>query len=109
MANFVNKIKQFNGLGTDEDEVWWKGDEKDTYKVSKAYRKMNHNQQPSSWPLKNIWKSKIPYKVACFVWLLANEAVLTQENLMKRGIILSPRCFLCGRARGDCEPSIPIL
>ncbi|WMV34044.1 hypothetical protein MTR67_027429 [Solanum verrucosum] len=79
-----------SGLGTDEDELWWKGDEKGTYKVSKAYRKMNHNQQPSSWPWKNIWKTKIPYKVACFVWLLTKEAVLTQENLMERGIILSP-------------------
>ncbi|WMV14232.1 hypothetical protein MTR67_007617 [Solanum verrucosum] len=43
-----------------------------------------------------IWKAKIPYKVSCFTWLLAKQAVLTQENLMKRGIQLSPRCFLCG-------------
>lgn len=27
---------------------------------------------------------------------LAKEALLTQENPMKKGIILSPRCFLCG-------------
>ncbi|WMV46018.1 hypothetical protein MTR67_039403 [Solanum verrucosum] len=58
---------------------------------------MNHsNQQLNYWPWKLNWKSKIPHKVACFVWLLAEEAVLTQENLMKRGIILSPMCFLCG-------------
>ena len=43
-----------------------------------------------------IWKAKIPYKVSCFTWLLAKHVVLTQENLMKRGIQLSPRCFLCG-------------
>ncbi|WMV19385.1 hypothetical protein MTR67_012770 [Solanum verrucosum] len=73
MADFINKIEQFSGLGI--DELWWKGDEKGTYEVSKAYMKMNHNQQPSSWPLKNIWKTKIPYIVACFVWLLAKEAV----------------------------------
>jgi len=83
MTDFINKIEQFSGLGI--DELWWKGDEKGTYKVSKAYRKMNHNQQPNTWPWKNIWKTKIPYKVACFVWLLAKEAVLTQENLMKEG------------------------
>ncbi|WMV09476.1 hypothetical protein MTR67_002861 [Solanum verrucosum] len=33
MANFINKMEQFSGLGTDEDELWWKGDEKGTYKV----------------------------------------------------------------------------
>ena len=43
-----------------------------------------------------IWKTKIPYKVSCFTWLLAKQAVLTQENLMKRNIQLSPRCLLCG-------------
>ena len=69
-------------MGEDEDELWRQGDEKGTYKVSKAHMKMNNdNQQPSSWPWKNIWKSKIPYKLACFVWLLAKEPVLTQDNL----------------------------
>lgn len=80
----------------DEDELWCKGNEKGTYKVSKAYRKMNHKQQPNSWPWKNIWKTKIPYKVSMLCVALAKEALLTQENPMKKGIILSPRCFLCG-------------
>lgn len=43
-----------------------------------------------------IWKVKIPYKVACFTWLLAKEAVLTQDNLIKRGFYLCSRCYLCG-------------
>ena len=34
--------------------------------------------------------------MSCFTWLLAKQDVLTQENLMKRGIQLSPRCSLCG-------------
>ena len=84
----ILSVEPFSGLVADEDELWWKGNEKGTYKVSKPYRKMNHNQQPNSWPWKNIRKTKIPYKVACFVWHLAKEAaVLTQESLMKRGII----------------------
>ncbi|WMV26598.1 hypothetical protein MTR67_019983 [Solanum verrucosum] len=39
---------------------------------------------------------QIPYKVDCFTWLLAKEAVLTQENLSKRGHQLASKCFLCG-------------
>lgn len=42
-----------------------------------------------------IGKVKIPYKVACFTWLLAREAVLTQDNLLKRGYQLGSRCHLC--------------
>lgn len=41
-------------------------------------------------------ESIILHKVACFVWLLAKEVVLTQDNLMKKGIPLCSRCFFCG-------------
>ncbi|CAN4087625.1 unnamed protein product [Withania somnifera] len=47
------------------------------------------------WPWKFIWKIKIPPIVSCFTWLLAKQDVLTQKNLIKRGIQLSLRCFLC--------------
>lgn len=46
-----------------------------------------------SWKL--IWKGKIPYKVVVYTWLVVKEAVLTQENLMKRGIQMCPRCYFC--------------
>jgi len=36
--------------------------------------------QISEWPWNHIWRVKIPYKVACFTWLLANEAALTHER-----------------------------
>jgi len=31
-----------------------------------------------------------------FVWLLAKEAVQTEDNLKSRGIPLRSRCFFCG-------------
>jgi len=43
-----------------------------------------------------IWKPTIPYKVNCFIWLLAKEAMLTHDDLNKRGHQLTARCFLCG-------------
>lgn len=43
------------------------------------------------WPWKMIWKVKTPYKVACFIWLLAKNRALTQDRFH-----LSSRCFLCG-------------
>ncbi|WMV19028.1 hypothetical protein MTR67_012413 [Solanum verrucosum] len=58
--------------------------------------------QASKWPWKHIWKAKIPHKVACFVWFLAKDVVLTQENLMKKGITLCSRCFFLW---GSCRNS----
>lgn len=61
-----------------------------------AYKEFNQsNNQIGCWPWKMIGKVKIPYKVACFTWLLAREAVLTQDNLLKRGYQLGSRCHLC--------------
>ncbi|CAN4090749.1 unnamed protein product [Withania somnifera] len=96
-AEFFDTINQFKGTQVREDELWWQGSDKGIFKVSKAYKKLNiSNQQLINWPWKNIRRVKIPYKVACFVWLLPKEAVLTQDNLMKRGITLCPRCLFCG-------------
>ncbi|WMV42183.1 hypothetical protein MTR67_035568, partial [Solanum verrucosum] len=53
--------------------------------------------QPQTWTGKIIWRVKIPHKVACFSWLLAREVVLTQDKLMRRGVNLCSRCFLCGK------------
>lgn len=66
--------------------------------VVSSYKNLNRvGFQLSLWPWKHTWKVKIPYKVACFTWLVAKEAVLTQENLMKRGLSICSRCYLCGQ------------
>ncbi|WMV14075.1 hypothetical protein MTR67_007460, partial [Solanum verrucosum] len=66
------------------------------------------NQQNVNWPWKTIWKVNIPYKVSCFIWLLSKEAVLTQDNLMKKGIILSEMRFLRRTSR-NCSAFVPSL
>lgn len=43
------------------------------------------------WPWKHIWRTKIPYKVACFVCLVVKQACLTLDKLQMRGIQL---CYL---------------
>ncbi|WMV13961.1 hypothetical protein MTR67_007346, partial [Solanum verrucosum] len=93
VADFLDTIGQFKGTQEGKDELWWQGSDRGTFRVGKAYRWLNnHNQQNVNWPLKTIWKVIIPYKVSCFIWLLSKEVVLTQDNQMKKGIILCPRC-----------------
>lgn len=97
VAESLGTVDTFNGLQTGEDVWEWTGDGRGVFKVNKAYKMMDQtSQQGTKWPWKQIWKSRIPHKVSCFVWLMAKEAVLTQDNVMKRGITLCSRCFLCG-------------
>ncbi|WMV37075.1 hypothetical protein MTR67_030460 [Solanum verrucosum] len=66
---------------------------------------MNHsNQQINYWHWKLIWKTKIRHKVACFVWVLAKETVLRQDNWMRRGNHLCSRCFFCGEKAEIVNP-----
>jgi len=99
VADFYNTIGPLNGLEGGQGTLWWKGNKTCIVKVNCAYNWLNNSYQlTSNWPWKGIWKSKIPLKVSCFVWLLAKEAVLTQDNLMKRGIPLCSR-----ECHGSCQ------
>lgn len=84
VAEFLKTVEAFNGLQTGEDFMWWKGNSKGRFKVNPAYKLMDQtNKQTYSWPWKQIWRSKIPHKLSCFIWLLAKEAALTQDNFKK--------------------------
>lgn len=43
---------------------------------------------------KLIWKGKIP-QIKIFMWLLANNVVLTKDNLIKRKWSGSSKCSFC--------------
>lgn len=96
LAEFLNIVGHLTGLQTNEDMLWWKGNNKGEFKVHSANGMIDQScQKSSTWPWKQIWKCRIPHKVSCFIWLLAKEAALTQDNVKKRGITLCSRCFLC--------------
>ncbi|WMV58899.1 hypothetical protein MTR67_052284 [Solanum verrucosum] len=99
IVELLNILGQYKDLNTDEDNLFWNPDEQDRFSVGSAYRS---SQRPGThiggWPWKMIWKVKIPLKIACFTWLLANQAALTQHNLMKRGMQICSRCWFC-----ECE------
>ncbi|WMV55749.1 hypothetical protein MTR67_049134 [Solanum verrucosum] len=96
LAEFYGTLDHFGGLKEGEDTLRWIHHSKGIFTVSSAYKNLNQmGTQLRFLPWKLIWKVKIPYKVTVFTWLVVKEAVLTQENLMKRGIHMCPRCFFC--------------
>ncbi|KAG5599515.1 hypothetical protein H5410_030885 [Solanum commersonii] len=63
VAEFLNIIGQFSGTQEGEDELWWQGCGKGTFKVSKAYKKF---PQPTAYQLamEVYLEGQIPYKKA---------------------------------------------
>jgi hypothetical protein len=52
----------------------------------------------------HIWKAKIPYKVKIFVWLIENNAILSKDNMIRRGWVGNSSCQFC-----DIEENISHL
>lgn len=48
-----------------------------------------------SFPWRGVWVSRVPSKVAFFVWLAVHGWILTLDNLMWRGHVLVNWCCLC--------------
>ena len=98
MIELFKLLESFQGIQPGEDYLWWHGHNKGRYRVKEGYIQTSlMENQDFKWPWKQIWRVKVPQKVACFTWLLANEAVLTLDNVTKRGISLCNRCSLCGK------------
>ena len=80
--------------GDRSDTLCWrlKGDGKfDT----RSYYHAIQGASNSLFPWKGIWKSKIPRRVAFFLWTIAHVRILTLDNLMLRGRPLATWCCMC--------------
>lgn len=49
-------------------------------------------------PWKDIWKPKLPIRVAFFLWTAAWGRIFTINNLRKRNIIVVEWCCMCKRS-----------
>ena len=47
---------------------------------------------------KSIWQSRVPHKVAVFIWLVAHGKILTLDNLRLRRLWVLDWCYLCKKA-----------
>ena len=86
MIELLKLPESSQGIQTGEDCLWWHGHNKGRYRMKEGYKQTSlRENQDFKWPWKQIWRIKVPQKVACFTWLPANEAVLTLDNVAKRG------------------------
>lgn len=85
MAELFNILEHCKDLNTSENNLFWLPDKQGRFSVGSAHRSSHRSStRLGGWPWKIIWKVKVPLKV-CVTWLLAKQAALAQDNLVKRG------------------------
>ena len=99
--NILRKVEKIT-LTDGEDMVNWKFDKKGCFSVKSVYKFLTTNDAGIYY--KNIWKGKIPAKNKIFLWLVANNALLTRDNMVKRKWTGDPSCLFC-----ECNESVSHL
>lgn len=80
-------------LDTNQDVVSWKLENSGKFSVKSTYNALTNSDGGPTF--KYIWKGKIPPKIKIFLWLVANNAILTKDNMIKRKWNGDPLCYFC--------------
>lgn len=80
-------------LQEDKDRIIWRFEKNKRFSVKSLYNALTSNDDGQSFRI--IWKGKAPYKIKIFMWLVANGAILTKDNLLKRKWQGGPACYFC--------------
>ena len=79
--------------GIGDDKMCWTPAKSKSFEVSSHYQALL-GVCTQSFPWRNIWKQKVPSRVAFFVWTVALGTILTIDNLHKKVLILD-WCCMC--------------
>jgi hypothetical protein len=88
-------------LNDEEDAIIWKFEAKGTYSVSSLYAIINFRGVVPVHILA-VWKLHVPPRLHVFIWLLANNKLLTRDNLVKRQNVPDLTCVFCSENE-TCE------
>lgn len=80
-------------LGIDRDIISWKLESRGKFSVKSTYNAVTSCDYGHNY--KYIWKGKISAKIKIFLWLVANNALLTKDNMIRRKWIGDPSCYFC--------------
>ncbi|XP_006579251.1 uncharacterized protein [Glycine max] len=102
--NFLREIKGHNIQQQQTDSWEWTGDSSGNYSTRSAYNLIWEEiagGQKEDWSME-LWKTKIPSKIAVFAWRLCRGRLPTKENLRKRHMqINNMLCPICSGAMED--------
>jgi hypothetical protein len=80
---------------TDEsDAIIWHFNSSDRYSVQSLYVVVNDRGISQAYT-RVMWKIEVPPRLHIFLWLLANDKILTRNNLAKRRHVEDGSCLFC--------------
>jgi len=76
--NILSKVKRIT-LSDEEDMIFWKFGKNGCFSIKSVYKPLTSNDPGPI--IKKIEKKNIPAKLKFFLWLVANNAILTKDNV----------------------------
>ena len=90
----LEQILNSVSLNEDTDSLIWQHESNGIYSSSSLYSIINFRGVVPVF-IPSVWKIISPSRVNIFLWLLANNKLMTKYNLKKRGIEKPPECLFC--------------
>ncbi|RYR40794.1 hypothetical protein Ahy_A09g046533 isoform B [Arachis hypogaea] len=78
-----------------EDQITWALSSDGAFNLKSAYQSLHTNQNPSDHIFKLTWNWKGPERIHTFLWLCANDVILTNAQRFRRHMTLNPCCPRC--------------
>ncbi len=80
VSKFLDLLYSAPSMGQGEDKICWKQAGSKVFQVRSFYSVLSVKDSVR-FPWKCIWKSRVPPRVAFFVWTVALGKILTADNL----------------------------
>jgi hypothetical protein len=106
--NIVNQVLALPAPndGDGPDTMAWEGTNTHRFTVQSAYSLQFGDIPAQEGDWKSLWDWKGPHRIQTFIWLAAQERILTNFRRSKWGVGISPICTRCGR---ENETTIHVL
>jgi hypothetical protein len=95
LATKLNLVR----LNENNDRPIWRWTTNKQFTLKSVYLELTKMENGPSF--KVTWKSKIPGKIKIFVWLVAEGAILTKDNMLRRNWHEDPGCYVHGESESE--------
>ena len=79
---------------SEPDSIHWRWSSQGIFTVHSLYEWLDYGCIPNK-TFQFLWKSKLPFKIKIFLWLVRQNRILTKDNLRKRGWQGDSSCHFC--------------
>jgi len=103
-AEILQRIASFD-LATDmmEDQTTWIATKTGQFSIKSAIRIVQGVETPCETKWKWLWRTRVPYRIQTFLWLLFQRKLLTNAERFQRHLHPNPLCDICCEGEEDLD------